>query len=289
MPPLCKLENPVAGIKLYLGTQLLQEHPFEGSLIQAGRHPESEIFLEHGNVSRRHAAFRKEGKTWIVEDKGSQNGLFVNGTYTHFHILKDGDRIEIGKYVLFYLDDLKSAKAVASAPAPKPPSAQSNMFRSMDEVLEMIDGGAKDGGAQSSGPMQGGPQRPAVSTASVGQTVEMSVEQIQKIHEHTSKIMDPHVTYFSPSGVKQIVTLKNDINRIGEDQEFEIYVGVAMFANKEAARIVRYGEEYFLEPVGRKSLIKIDGAVVEQKIQLQHDMFFHVHKTRIQFHAGVLQ
>ena len=44
----------------------------------AGRHPESDIFLDDVSVSRRHAEFRSENGEYLVVDTGSLNGTYVN-------------------------------------------------------------------------------------------------------------------------------------------------------------------------------------------------------------------
>ena len=44
----------------------------------AGRHPESEIFLDDVTVSRRHAEFHRSGDAFTVRDAGSLNGTYVN-------------------------------------------------------------------------------------------------------------------------------------------------------------------------------------------------------------------
>ena len=56
------------------GSRFLLDQP----VTSAGRHPGSDIFLDHVTVSRRHAEFRREdGKFWLV-DIGSLNGTYVN-------------------------------------------------------------------------------------------------------------------------------------------------------------------------------------------------------------------
>ena len=44
----------------------------------AGRHPDSDIFLDDVTVSRRHAEFRRSGDGFSVADVGSLNGTYVN-------------------------------------------------------------------------------------------------------------------------------------------------------------------------------------------------------------------
>jgi len=67
-----------------------------------GRSPEVDIQLDAPDVSRKHAALKKVGDQYILEDLGSANGTFVNGQKTQSAVLNEGDLIEIGKFVLVF-------------------------------------------------------------------------------------------------------------------------------------------------------------------------------------------
>ena len=56
------------------GSRFLLDQP----TTSAGRHPDSDIFLDDVTVSRRHAEFRLEGREFQVVDVGSLNGTYVN-------------------------------------------------------------------------------------------------------------------------------------------------------------------------------------------------------------------
>ena len=68
----------------------------------AGRHPDSDIFLDDVTVSRRHAEFRREGGEFVVIDVGSLNGTYVNRDRIDSVALRDGDEVQIGKYRLVF-------------------------------------------------------------------------------------------------------------------------------------------------------------------------------------------
>jgi pSer/pThr/pTyr-binding forkhead associated (FHA) protein len=70
--------------------------------VNAGRHPESEIFLDDVTVSRRHAEFHREGEAFTVADTGSLNGTYVNRDRIDRVLLTDGDEVQIGKYRLVF-------------------------------------------------------------------------------------------------------------------------------------------------------------------------------------------
>ena len=72
-------------------------------VVTAGRHPESDIFLDDVTVSRRHAEFRRNGDTFSVSDVGSLNGTYVNREPTDSVVLNNGDEVQIGKFRLVFL------------------------------------------------------------------------------------------------------------------------------------------------------------------------------------------
>ena len=74
----------------------------EGDVTTAGRHPESDIFLDDVTVSRRHAEFLRKGSSYTVRDVGSLNGTYVNRTRIDAVSLSGGDEVQIGKFRLVY-------------------------------------------------------------------------------------------------------------------------------------------------------------------------------------------
>ena len=69
----------------------------------AGRHPDSDIFLDDVTVSRRHVEFRRDGGGFAVYDVGSLNGTYVNRERIDSATLAGGDEVQIGKFRLVYL------------------------------------------------------------------------------------------------------------------------------------------------------------------------------------------
>ena len=67
-----------------------------------GRSREATLVIDEPAVSRRHArVVRTEDGRHIVEDLGSQNGTFVNGSAVTRVVLRSGDRIQLGPDVIF--------------------------------------------------------------------------------------------------------------------------------------------------------------------------------------------
>ncbi|MEP7368690.1 MAG: FHA domain-containing protein [Dermatophilaceae bacterium] len=70
--------------------------------VSAGRHPDSDIFLDDVTVSRTHARFRRESDDFLVRDVGSLNGTYVNRERIEEATLKTGDEVQIGKFRLVF-------------------------------------------------------------------------------------------------------------------------------------------------------------------------------------------
>jgi hypothetical protein len=81
------------------GSRFLLDNP----VTAAGRHPDSDIFLDDVTVSRRHAEFRREGAAFFVRDVGSLNGTYVNRERIDVAELAGGDEVQVGKFRLVFL------------------------------------------------------------------------------------------------------------------------------------------------------------------------------------------
>jgi pSer/pThr/pTyr-binding forkhead associated (FHA) protein len=88
----------------------------DADLVTAGRHPDSDVFLDDVTVSRRHAEFRRSGDGFVVRDVGSLNGTYVNRDRVDEVTLTNGDEVQVGKYRLIYFvaaDDVVTGSADA--------------------------------------------------------------------------------------------------------------------------------------------------------------------------------
>nr|WP_202529679.1 FHA domain-containing protein [Streptomyces sp. SID8358] len=82
----------------------------DSDLTTAGRHPQSDIFLDDVTVSRRHVEFhRSPDGSFTVGDVGSLNGTYVNRERIDSVALTNGDEVQIGKYRLVFYASQRSA------------------------------------------------------------------------------------------------------------------------------------------------------------------------------------
>ena len=84
------------------GPQVGSRFSLERPLTTAGRHPDSDIFLDDITVSRRHAEIARAGEGFVVRDVGSLNGTYLNRERIEEAGLSNGDELQIGKFKLVF-------------------------------------------------------------------------------------------------------------------------------------------------------------------------------------------
>src|SRR5688572_13840239 len=71
--------------------------PINKALLCIGRRTESDLRLVGSDVSREHAEIVQANGDWILRDKGSRYGTYVNGEAVTEHKLTHGDRVQFGR------------------------------------------------------------------------------------------------------------------------------------------------------------------------------------------------
>lgn len=96
------IDTPVLVVRR--GPKAGSRFALDRDVITAGRHPDSDIFLDDITVSRRHAELRRVADgTWLACDTGSLNGTYLNGRRVDTAILANGDELQVGKFKLVFL------------------------------------------------------------------------------------------------------------------------------------------------------------------------------------------
>ncbi len=70
---------------------------------RAGRHPDSDVFLDDVTVSRRHVEIERDGTEFRVRDAGSLNGTYLNRNRVDDAPINDGDVVQIGSFKLVFV------------------------------------------------------------------------------------------------------------------------------------------------------------------------------------------
>ena len=97
-----------------------------------GRVTACDVVVADAKASRRHARLIAESGVVEIEDLESSNGTLLNGRPIDRRMLRDGDRIEIGKTVIVYRE---GALPGPTSRAPLPAAASSDELFGDDEEL----------------------------------------------------------------------------------------------------------------------------------------------------------
>src|SRR5689334_21569256 len=93
---------------------------FDRAEINVGRVQGNELMLPKGNVSKRHARLIYRDGRFIVTDLKSTNGTYVNGRkIAQATIVREGDKIYIGDFVLRLETNGQSVQPDAPSPNPE--------------------------------------------------------------------------------------------------------------------------------------------------------------------------
>ena len=91
---------PEYALVVHKGQQAGRTWLLSPGVTKVGRHPYSDIALDHITVSRRHCRIRLDSSGLSLEDLGSTNGSYVNDRLVEESSLNPGDRLMIGTFHL---------------------------------------------------------------------------------------------------------------------------------------------------------------------------------------------
>jgi transcriptional regulator with GAF, ATPase, and Fis domain len=110
-----KLERMHPRLVVISGVHGQSSFPVEAESLIIGRDPSCSIPLKDVIASRKHCRIDRNDHHFTVVDLDSRNGTFVNGTPVRERVLQHGDRIEIGRSVLVFLEsEEESPKTIDS-------------------------------------------------------------------------------------------------------------------------------------------------------------------------------
>jgi transcriptional regulator with GAF, ATPase, and Fis domain len=113
-------------------------YDFDGEEVVLGRDATADVRLDDRKLSRRHCRVYRGPDGWRVADLGSRNGTSINGVLVLDDVLRDGDRIDIGRTSLtaafpHEAAERSPAPAVRLAgsvrAAPRPPRSEAAALR----------------------------------------------------------------------------------------------------------------------------------------------------------------
>ena len=111
----------MAVLNVLKGPNVGHRYPLEHDRTILGRHPDCQIVLEIGAISREHAAIERVNGDFFIEDLGSRNGTFVNGQPVDLaqpRKLLENDRVKICDMLLTFHRDARKIDSAALTTRP---------------------------------------------------------------------------------------------------------------------------------------------------------------------------
>ena len=99
------VQGPETGTRFELGE----------AVVQLGRGAQNEVRVLDTEVSRTHATLEKTPLGYVLSDRNSSNGTFVNGEQVRSKTLTNGDQILIGRTLLLFADAIAPGEAREAA------------------------------------------------------------------------------------------------------------------------------------------------------------------------------
>lgn len=103
----------MAKLVLTLDGMVLKEIPLSKERTTIGRRPHNDVVIDNLAVSGEHAVIILVMNDAVLEDLGSTNGTIINGQPVKKHFLQNNDLIELGKYQIKYITEVKAAQESA--------------------------------------------------------------------------------------------------------------------------------------------------------------------------------
>ena len=105
----------MASLKVLEGLEPGKQFPLDGTEWVIGRSPDCDVILEVAAVSRKHLVLRKQNGQFVVEDLGSRNGTYINGTRVNENaVLRHRDQMLICD-ILFQFEGDEPASDLSGA------------------------------------------------------------------------------------------------------------------------------------------------------------------------------
>ena len=277
----------MAIFRVYLGRKLIGEYQFANGPVMVGRHPASDIFISQDVISRRHAIFKRTGRTWSVANTGSQNGIFINGTFVNEGPLSDGDRVELGGCVIQLFYEVSEGASVDGhvVEVARPPSTEPT-------IEDLVQTG--HGRALIASPTRAMRTNELINDEKVededsASTVTLTVQQVGHLHALNAQTQGAHVLWMTSRGQQRRAIRKGRPLLIGRGRSADIAVTGAVGIGSNFARLFLTDSDVFIERCSRLVPIKVNGATIRGVQRLSDGDQISVGDLELTYQSGLFQ
>ena len=135
-------DGHVIKLRLSLMGRPVRNYTFDKPVINVGRDPGADVYVDNPGVSRDHFRLeRTENGEYQVVDLGSANGTFVNDHMVNASLVHNNDVVRFGKYTLWvgYEMDRRSDVRGGRSSAPAPEAAGHTVVLSRAEIGSILE------------------------------------------------------------------------------------------------------------------------------------------------------
>ena len=94
------------------GPTIGKTYPLNSQEVTIGRDAVNTIAINDAEISRRHARMEFRGSAYMIQDLGSTNGTFINGTrISEMQVLNPGDTVSFGEGIVLVYEPIMDVNA----------------------------------------------------------------------------------------------------------------------------------------------------------------------------------
>ncbi|MBV9182047.1 MAG: FHA domain-containing protein [Acidobacteria bacterium] len=268
--------------KLYLKFEdrVIREIVLSGGEVTIGRQPDNLVCIDNPAVSGHHAKVYGEDDHYILEDKESFNGTYVNNHRISRVTLKDGDEALIGKHTIEFRDQGIEAASAPRSALVHSPARQSQVEKAnapqLDCTVVLDTAKAKELLA-----------RAAVAASIAGSVGQQNSGTSQnRPHDDGPGVRQTVGTLTIVKGRtdQQYYVLTSKLTVIGKSKMAGIRLK-KWFAPRVVASIHRAEDSYFIAPSGNKIKIRVNNSLIGSgQTQLKVGDIIEVAEIKAVFH-----
>jgi pSer/pThr/pTyr-binding forkhead associated (FHA) protein len=107
------------------GPTVGKKYPLDAQEVSIGRDAVNSIAINDAEVSRRHARMELRGSAYVIQDLGSTNGTFINGTrISGMQVLNPGDTVSFGEGIVLVYEPVSDGDATILSSKAAPVTVQ---------------------------------------------------------------------------------------------------------------------------------------------------------------------
>ena len=259
----------MARLCVFHGRRYRYDYSLDRGTVVVGRGEEADVVLDSDAVSRRHVQIRVEGRdTYIAEDLGTKNGIFINGKYTHFRVLEEGDRIEIAQFLLVFRRSAGDRR-VDAARVSKHPAAT---FKVGPQALQAMIAGERTPGNITA------PNRKFTRAS----TAALSLDAMENMRDSLDIRRGLHIGYLH-DGKRVEAALTSPRHLIGWSSACDIRLPGRVWIGRLAASLEAFEDGYVLRSLSFWQPIHMDGHRRVREHLLVDNEVFEIRGIKIRY------